>query len=94
MAKRGRKSYKEMSECDIKIDWNTYGTINGKYSKYEKGERITDFNTFLEQRVFITGNMVRTNGWFMSQQLRIAMKFFDWGVYFAIPKKKNENKTK
>lgn len=91
MAKRGRKSIHEIMKDKKNIDWN-YGTINGKYSKYAKGERITDFNEFINQDVFITGNQVRNKAWLLNQQLRVALNFFSGGVYYAIPKEKKENK--
>lgn len=89
MAKRGRKSIHELMEDEF--DWN-YGTINGKYSKYTKGEKITNFNDFINQEVFITGNQVRNKAWLLNQQLRVALNFFSGGVYYAIPKKEVENK--
>lgn len=91
MAKRGRKSIHELMEDEKNIDWN-YGTINGKYSKYKKGERITNFNDFINQDVFITGNQVRNKAWLLNQQLRVALNFFSGGVYYAIPKKEIEKK--
>lgn len=91
MAKKGRKSIHELMKDEKNIDWN-YGTINGKYSKYTKGERITNFNDFINQDVFITGNQVRNKAWLLNQQLRVALNFFSGGVYYAIPKEKKENK--
>lgn len=92
MAKKGRKSIHELMESGKEIDWSTYGTIYSKNSKYTKGERITDFNEFINQDVFITGNQVRNKAWLLNQQLRVALNFFNGGVYYAIPKEKKENK--
>lgn len=92
MAKRGRKPISELIKAGKEIDWSTYGTIYSKNSKYTKGERITDFNEFINQDVFITGNQVRNKAWLLNQQLRVALNFFSGGVYFAIPKEKKEDK--
>ena len=92
MAKRGRKPISELMKAGKEIDWTTYGTIYSKNSKYTKGERITNFNEFINQDVFITGNQVRNKAWLLNQQLRVALNFFSGGVYYAIPKEKKENK--
>lgn len=92
MAKRGRKPISELIKAGKEIDWSTYGTIYSKNSKYTKGERITNFNEFINQDVFITGNQVRNKAWLLNQQLRVALNFFSGGVYYAIPKEKKENK--
>lgn len=93
MAKRGRKSIHELMKDEKNIDWN-YGTINGKYSKYTKGDRIINFNEFINQEVFIYGNFVKNRAWLLNQQLRVVLSFFSGGVYYAIPKEKKEKSGK
>ena len=91
MAKRGRKSWKELMKAGKEIDWN-YGTINGKYSKYKRGEAITDIKTLLEQKVIIWNNMTKNVEMIKSLPLRIVLGCLEHKCfYYAIPKEKDKN---
>ena len=93
MAKRGRKSLKEIMEKGIEIDWSTYGSIYSKKSKYKKGEAIKDLDTLMKQKVIIFVDMCRNIDWVLSQQLRWILRFLKEGcIYYAIPKNKEEIK--
>lgn len=88
MAKRGRKSWKEM--LDKEHDWN-YGTINGKYSKYKRGEVITDIKVLLEQKTVIGGDLTKNIEVIKSLPLRVVLDVLNRkSFYFAILKNKEE----
>lgn len=94
MAKRGRKSWKEMMEKGIEIDWETYGTINSPKSKYLRGDKIHDINSLLKQKVVVFGNICRNIDWVLSQQLREIIYFLEKGaLYYAIPKEKKKKEN-
>lgn len=89
MAKRGRKSWKEMLGKDI--DWN-YGTINGKYSKYKRGEVITDIKVLLEQKTVIWDNLTKNIEIIKSLPLRVVLNALNRkSFYFAILKNEKED---
>ena len=92
MAKRGRKPISELIKAGKEIDWRTYGTIYSKNSKYTKGAKIANFNDFINQEIFIMGDVVRNRAWLLNQQLKAVLMIFAGGVYFPIPKEKKENK--
>ena len=72
--KRGRKSWKE--KLNEPIDYN-YGTIYGKYSKYERGKVITDLDTLLEQKRIIFCNYCINQEWVRNQQVGWLLKRID-----------------
>lgn len=94
MAKRGRKSWEEIMKTEKNPDFN-YGTINGKYSKYKKGDPIPDITTLLEQNVVIWGETTKNIEVLKNLPLRIIlMSLVHKSFYYAIPKEKgvkNEN---
>ena len=88
MAKRGRKSWKELAKKDF--DWN-YGTINGKYSKYKRGEVITDIKVLLEQKVVIWSDTTKNIEILKSLPLRIILNSLEHkSFYFAILKNEKD----
>lgn len=89
--KRGRKSWKEM--LNEPLDYN-YGTINGKYSKYKKGEKITDLDTLLKQKQVIFYDMCRNIAWVESQQLRSVLRFLKNGCLYKAELKPKKEKRK
>lgn len=92
MAKRGRKSIHELMEKN-KFTFS-YGTINGKYSKYKRGEVITDIKTLLEQKVIIWYDTTKNIEMLKSLPLRVVLSCLEGKCfYYAIPKKKKEDKT-
>lgn len=85
MAKRGRKSIHEL----IKRNEFTfsYGTINGKYSKYKRGEAITDIKVLLEQKVIIWTDTTKNIEMLKSLPLRVVLSCLEHRCfYFAILK--------
>lgn len=92
MAKRGRKSWEEIIKSEEAYDCN-YGTINGKYSKYKKGDPIPDITTLLEQNVVIWGETTKNIESLKNLPLRIIlMSLVDKYFYYAIPKEKRGKK--
>ena len=92
MAKRGRKSIHELME---KNEFTfSYGTINGKYSKYKRGEVITDIKILLEQKVIIWIDTTKNIEMLKSLPLRVVLDSLEHKCfYYAIPKeKKKEDK--
>lgn len=93
MAKRGRKSIHEL--MDKNEFTYSYGTIDGKYSKYKRGEVITDIKVLLEQKVVIWSNMTKNIEMLKSLPLRVILSSLEQKCfYYAIPKEKDENKAK
>lgn len=93
MAKRGRKSIHELMERN-EFTWD-YGTINGKYSKYKKGEKITDIKILLEQKIVIWGYQAKSIEIIKSLPMRVVLDALDnGGFYYAILKEKDKNKEK
>lgn len=92
MEKRGRKSIHELME---KNEFTFgYGTINGKYSKYKRGEVITDIKTLLEQKVIIWYDTTKNIEMLKSLPLRVVLSCLEGKcLYYAIPKE-NEKKEK
>ena len=89
MAKRGRKSIHELVEKN-EFNWD-YGTINGKYSKYTKGEKIEDIKDLLEQKIVIWGYQAKNIEMIKSLPMRVVLNALDnGGFYYAIPKEKGE----
>lgn len=96
MAKRGRKSWKEILKTNKgkNIDFN-YGTINGKYSKYKRGEVITDIKVLLEQKVVIWSETTKSIEILKSLPLRIILSSLEHKLfYFAILKNEKEGKKR
>lgn len=99
MAKRGRKSWRERIEIEKEHDWN-YGTINGKYSKYKRGDVITDIKVLLEQKVIIWNDITKNVEMLKSLPLRVVLSCLEHKCfYFAIlkdtkklPLKNNDDK--
>lgn len=92
MAKRGRKSWKEILKTNKgkDIDFN-YGTINGKYSKYKRGEVITDIKVLLEQKVVIWSETTKSIEILKSLPLRIILSSLEHrSFYFAVLKDKKD----
>lgn len=89
MAKRGRKSIHELME---KNEFTfSYGTINGKYSKYKRGEVITDIKVLLEQKVIIWNDITKNVEMLKSLPLRVVLDCLEHRCfYYAIPKEKNK----
>lgn len=88
MAKRGRKSWSEMKFLDY-----SYGTINGKYSKYKRGEVITDIKVLLEQKVVIWDDLTKNIEIIKSLPLRVVLNQLNRkSFYFAILKDKKDGK--
>ena len=85
MAKRGRKSIHELME---KNEFTfSYGTINGKYSKYKRGEAITDIKVLLEQKVIIWNDITKNVEMIKSLPLRVVLDCLEHRCfYFAILK--------
>lgn len=93
MAKRGRKSIHELMEKN-KFTFS-YGTIDGKYSKYKRGKLILDIKTLLEQKVIIWGRMTKNIEMIKSLPLRVVLSSLEHKCfYYAIPKEKDKNKEK
>ena len=93
MAKRGRKSIHELMERN-EFTFN-YGTINGKYSKYKRGEVITDIKILLEQKVIIWNDITKNVEMLKSLPLRVVLSCLEGKCfYYAIPKEKDKNKEK
>lgn len=93
MAKRGRKSIHELMERNEFTF--SYGTIDGKYSKYKRGEVITDIKVLLEQKVIIWNNMTKNIEVLKSLPLRTVLNCLEYKCfYYAIPKEKDKNKEK
>lgn len=96
MAKRGRKSWKEILKNNKgkDFDWN-YGTINGKYSKYKRGKVITDIKVLLEQKVVIWDELTKSVEMIKSLQLRFVLSALEHkSFYYAIPKNKEKSEEK
>ena len=96
MAKRGRKSWEEIFKTNKgkNIDWD-YGTINGKYSKYKRGEAITDIKVLLDQKVVIWNEITKNIGMIKSLPLRIVLSSLERkSFYYAIPKNKEKSEEK
>lgn len=93
MAKRGRKSIHELME---KNEFTfSYGTINGKYSKYKRGEVITDIKILLEQKVIIWNNITKNIEALKCLPVRIVLDSLEHKCfYYAIPKEKNKKEIK
>lgn len=92
MAKRGRKSIHELMDRN-EFNWG-YGTINGKYSKYKRGEAITDIKVLLEQKVIIWTDITKNIEMIKSLPLRVVLGCLEVGCfYYAVPKEKKEDKT-
>ena len=91
MAKRGRKSIHELM---VKNEFTfSYGTINGKYSKYKRGEVITDIKTLLEQKVIIWDDTTKNIEMLKSLPLRVVLSCLEHKCfYYAIPKNKEKKK--
>lgn len=92
MAKRGRKSWKERLNTNNRkdIDLN-YGTINGKYSKYKRGEVITDIKVLLDQKVVIWIDTTKNIEILKSLPLRIILNSLEHKLfYFAILKNEKD----
>ena len=89
MAKRGRKSIHELM---VKNEFTfSYGTIDGKYSKYKRGEVITDIKVLLEQKVVIRSNMTKNIEMLKSLPLRVVLSCLEGKCfYYAIPKNKED----
>ena len=86
MAKHGRKSWRERILEGKEYDWN-YGTINGKYSKYNRGEVITDIKVLLEQKVIIWNDITKNVEMLKSLPLRVVLDCLEHKCfYFAILK--------
>lgn len=93
MAKRGRKSIHELFERN---EFNfSYGTIYGKYSKYKKGEKITDIKVLLKQKIVIWNDIVKHIEVIKSLPMRVVLDILnDGGFYYAMLKDKNKEKKK
>lgn len=90
MAKRGRKSWRERIKEGKEYDWN-YGTINGKYSKYNRGEVILDIKNLLEQKVIIWQDTTKNIEMLKSLPLRVVLSCLEHKCfYYAIPKEKKK----
>ena len=75
---------------DKDFDWN-YGTINGKYSKYKRGEVITDIKVLLEQKVVIWGDITKNIEIIKSLPLRVVLNQLNRkSFYFAILKNEKD----
>lgn len=87
--KRGRKSIHELMERNEFTF--SYGTINGKYSKYKRGEAITDIKVLLEQKVIIWYDTTKHIEMLKSLPLRVVLSSLEHKCfYYAIPKEKNK----
>lgn len=92
MAKRGRKSWKELIK-DNGFDWH-YGTIYGKYSKYKRGKVITDIKILLEQKIVIWGEITKSVEIIKSLPLRVVLNALNNKMfYFAVLKDKKEDEN-
>lgn len=91
MAKRGRKSIHELMERNEFTF--SYGTIDGKYSKYKRGEVITDIKILLEQKVIIWIDTTKHIEMLKSLPLRVVLDCLEHKCfYYAILKEKDKNK--
>ena len=77
-----------MESKEKDIDWNK-GTIYGKYSKYEMGDKIETLEELLTQEVFIWCSSVRNKAWLLSQQLRWVLTSIVGHSYKCRLKKKD-----
>ena len=78
--KRGRKPWYEVKDLN-------YGTIKGKYSKYERGDVITDINVLLTQKVVIWGELTKNIAVLKNLPLRVIVDAIERGqIYYAVPK--------
>ena len=92
MAKRGRKSLKELLENKDKIDLWKYGTVEGKYSKYKAGKVIKTVDEFLKQKVVIWHNECKNVEIIKSLQFRFVLRAIESGSFrYAVLKKKDKS---
>lgn len=79
----------EQKVKEAEIDYRK-GTIDGKYAKYDRGDKINTLDELFEQDVFIWMNATRNKAWLESQQLRWIKKHILGYAYKCVLKKKHK----
>jgi hypothetical protein len=79
----------EQKVKETEIDYRK-GTIDGKYAKYDRGDKINTLDELLKQDVFIWGNVTRNQAWLRCQQFNWIMEHVLGYAYKCVLKKKHK----
>jgi len=79
----------EQKVKETEIDYRK-GTIDGKYAKYDRGDKINTLEELFQQDVFIWMNTTKNKAWLESQQLRWIKEHVLGYAYKCVLKKKHK----